>query len=86
MYANGQKIYVYETLWSPVLSTHAPGLLICINPLSQLKSNFMWSREEGMKVYINSQGHMLKMTVIAYDIETWHETSGNGALQSLYKV
>ena len=55
-----------------------------------------------MKVYINGQGHMTKMAVMAinsqktfknlllqsqkaYDFETWHEASGRGALQSLYK-
>ena len=54
-----------------------------------------------MKVYINGQGHMTKMAAMAinrqniqklllknqkaYDFETWHEASGNKALQSLYK-
>ena len=53
-----------------------------------------------MKVYINDQGHMTKMAAMAinsktfknllqnqkaYDFETWHEASGNGALQNLYK-
>ena len=54
-----------------------------------------------MKVYINGQGHMTKMAAMAiiaktfknlflqnqkaYDFETWHEASGNGALQSVYK-
>ena len=54
-----------------------------------------------MKVCINGQGHMTKMTAIAiktktfenhllqnqkaYDIETWHEAAGNRALQKLYK-
>ena len=54
-----------------------------------------------MKVYINGQGHMTKMAAMAkiakpfknfllqnqkaYDFESWHEASGNGALQSLYK-
>ena len=51
-----------------------------------------------MKVYINDQGHMTKMAAIAktfknlllqnqkaYDFVTWHEASGSGALQSLYK-
>ena len=54
-----------------------------------------------MKVYINGNGHMTKMAAMAikakmfqnlllqnqkaYDFETWHEASGNGALQSLYK-
>ena len=51
-----------------------------------------------MKVYINGHGHMTKMAAMAinsknlflqnqkaYDFETWHEASGNGALQSLYK-
>ena len=54
-----------------------------------------------MKVCINGQGHMTKMAIMAinsktfknlllqnqkaYDFETWHEASGNGALQSLYK-
>ena len=54
-----------------------------------------------MKVNINSQGHMTKMAAMAinsknlenfllqnqkaYDFETWHEASGGGALQSLYK-
>ena len=53
-----------------------------------------------MKVYMNGQGHMTKMATMAinsknvenlllqnqkaYDFETWCETSGNGALQSLY--
>ena len=53
-----------------------------------------------MKVCINGQGHMTKMVAVAinsknlknlllqnqkaYDFETWHEASGNGALQSLY--
>ena len=56
--------------------------------------------EGGKKVYINGQGHMTKMAAMAinrktfknlfqnqkvYDFETWHEASGNGALQSLYK-
>ena len=53
--------------------------------------------EEGTNVCINGQGHMTKMAAMAinsknlnlhnqkaYDFETWHETSGNGALQSLY--
>ena len=53
-----------------------------------------------MKVCINGQGHMTKMAAMAiiaktcknllqnqkaYDFETWHEASGNGALQKLYK-
>ena len=54
-----------------------------------------------MKVYINGHGHMTKMAAMAinsktfknlflqnqkaYDFETWHEASGNGALQILYK-
>ena len=53
-----------------------------------------------MKVYINGPGHMTKMAAMAiiakafknllqnqkaYDFETWHEASGHGALQSLYK-
>ena len=54
-----------------------------------------------MKVCINGQGHMTKMAAMAinsktlnnlllqykkaYDFETWHEASSNGALQSLYK-
>ena len=53
-----------------------------------------------MKVYINGQGHMTKMAAMAinsknfknllqnqkaYDFETWHEASGNGVLQNLYK-
>ena len=50
-----------------------------------------------MKVCINGPGHMTKMASMAinsknllksssaYDFETWHEASGNGALQSLYK-
>ena len=51
-----------------------------------------------MKVNINSQGHMTKMAAMAinsknllllnqkaYNFETWHEASGGGALQSLYK-
>ena len=51
-----------------------------------------------MKYCINGQGHMTKMAAMAidsknlllknqkaYDFETWHEASGNGALQSLYK-
>ena len=54
-----------------------------------------------MKVYINGQGHMTKMAAMAinsknlynlflqnqkaYDFETWHEVSGNRALQNLYK-
>ena len=48
-----------------------------------------------MKVCINGQGHMTKMATMAknlllqnqkaYDFETWHEASGNGSLQSLYK-
>ena len=54
-----------------------------------------------MKVYINSQGHMTKMAAMAinsktfknlllqnqktYDFETWHEASGGGVLQNLYK-
>ena len=58
-------------------------------------------RKGAMKVYINCQGHMTKMATMAidskifknlilqnqkaYDFETWHEASGNGALQSLYK-
>ena len=57
--------------------------------------------EGGKKVYINGQGHMTKMAAMAinrksfknlllknlkaYDFETWHEVSGNGALQSVYK-
>ena len=55
-----------------------------------------------MKAYINGQGHMTKMAAMAinsktfknlflqnqnaYDFETWHEASGNGALQILYKL
>ena len=53
-----------------------------------------------MKVNINSHGHMTKMAAMALnsktfknllqnqnanDFETWHEASGGGALQSLYK-
>ena len=54
-----------------------------------------------MKVYINGQGHMTKMAAMsinsknlknfllqsqkAYEFETWHEASGRGALQSVYK-
>ena len=41
-----------------------------------------------MKVYIhvNGQGHMTKMAAMAInDFVTWHEASGNRALQSLYK-
>ena len=54
-----------------------------------------------MKVYLNGQGHMTKMAVMAinsknlkylllqnqkaYDFETWHEASGDGVLQNLYK-
>ena len=54
-----------------------------------------------MKVYIKVQGHMTMMAAVAinsknfknlflqnqktYDFKTWHETSGNRALQSLYK-
>ena len=57
-----------------------------------------------MKIYINAQGHMTKMSAMAikskknklkkklllqsqkvYDFETWHEASGEGALQKLYK-
>ena len=49
---------------------------------------------------MNDPGHMAKMVAMAinsktfknllqnqkaYDFETWHEASGNGALQSLYK-
>ena len=45
-----------------------------------------------MKVCLNGQGHMTKMATMAinskkiykyqkaYDFETWHEASGNGAL------
>ena len=52
-------------------------------------------------LYINCPGHMTKMAAMAinrknlknillqnqkaYDFETWHEASGRGALQSLYK-
>ena len=52
-----------------------------------------------MKDYINGQGHMTKMAAMAinsknlllqnqkaYDFESWHEASGNGALQSLHKL
>ena len=50
-----------------------------------------------MKVCLNGQGHMSKMVAMAinsknllqnqkaYDFETWHEASGNRALQSFYK-
>ena len=50
-----------------------------------------------MKVCINGQGHMTKIAAMAInsknlqkssssdDFETWHEASGNGALQNLYK-
>ena len=53
-----------------------------------------------MKFCINGQGHIIKMAAMAinsknfknllqnwkaYDFETWHEASGNGALQSLHK-
>ena len=47
-----------------------------------------------MKGCINGQGHMTKMAAFknflpenqkAYEFETWHEASGNGALQSLHK-
>ena len=56
--------------------------------------------ERGMKVNINGLGHMIKMAAMAiaktfknlrpqnqkaYDFETWHGTSGTGALQDLYK-
>ena len=53
-----------------------------------------------MKVCINGQGHMTKVAAMAiktfknlllqnqkaFDFETWHEASSNGALQSLYTV
>ena len=54
-------------------------------------------KEEGMKVYINGQGHITMVAAIAinsknlkkilqnrkaYDFETWHEASG----MKLYKV
>ena len=51
-----------------------------------------------MKVCLNGPGHVAKMAAMAinsknlllhnqkaYNFETWHEASGNGALQSLYK-
>ena len=54
-----------------------------------------------MKVCINGQGHMAKKATMAinsknlynlllqnqkaYDFETWHEASGNRALQNLHK-
>ena len=52
-----------------------------------------------MKVCINGPGHVTKMAFMAiknvyffflqkkkaYDLCTWHEALGNGALQSLYK-
>ena len=52
-----------------------------------------------MKICKNGGGHMTKMAAMAinskafknlllqktYDFETWHEASGNEALQSLYK-
>ena len=53
-----------------------------------------------MKVCIKSHGHMTKMATMAinsknlkksssepeaYDLETWHEASRNGALQNVYK-
>ena len=57
--------------------------------------------EGGTKFNINGPGHMTKMAAMAinsknfknlilqnqeaYDFETWHEASGNGALQNLYK-
>ena len=48
-----------------------------------------------MKVCITGQCHMTKIAAMAinsknlqnqkaYDFETWHEASGNGALQILY--
>ena len=56
---------------------------------------------KGEKVYINGPGHITKMAAIAinseifknlllqnqkaYDFETLHEVSGQGALQSIYK-
>ena len=49
-----------------------------------------------MNVYINSQGQMTVMAKTfknlllqnqkANDFETWHEASGEGALQTLYKL
>ena len=55
-----------------------------------------------MKVYINDQGHKTKMAAMAinsktfinlllqnqkaYDFETCHEASHNGALQNVYKL
>ena len=53
--------------------------------------------DAGTKVYINDEGHMTKLAVMAinsknllqnqkaYDFENWHEASGGGAIQSLYK-
>ena len=54
-----------------------------------------------MKVYINGQGHMTKMSAMAinskmfnnlllqnqkaYDFETWHEALRNEGLQNWYK-
>ena len=54
-----------------------------------------------MKIKVYMKGQMTKMAAMAinsktfknlllqnkkaYDFETWHETSGTGALQSLYK-
>ena len=67
-----------------------------LTPLGQSKPNYVEDRYEGaMKTRINGQGHMTKMAAMAinsknlyqnqkaYDFETWHKASGNGALGNL---
>ena len=73
------------------------------SPLKPIKPKFYveppW--EGGIKVYINSLGHMSKMAAMpiygktlknlllqnqkSYDLEAWHVSLGSQVLQSLYK-
>ena len=55
-----------------------------LKPLGQSKPNFMWSIVMGNECLYNLKN--LLQNQKAYDFETWHEASGNGALQSLYKA
>ena len=99
-YADGQKMYIYENILSQGGCLSLPrGYLHAYDHNIQIYFfQTAWTSQEGeMKIYINDRGHMTAMAIncksiylillsqTAYDFVTWHEPSGNGALQSLLK-